>query len=98
MSGKELPKVIDKSQADIDEAINAIQSTDLSPATKEFAISCIRLAVWLPKALLEQKIKLSNLRKLIFGFGRRNRSKPNKGSGDQPRRLLPKLFAEKERV
>lgn len=84
MSGKELPKVIDKSQADIDAAINAIQSSDISPATKDFAISCIRLAVWLPKALLEQKIKLSNLRKLIFGYGRRNRSKPNKGSGDQP--------------
>lgn len=72
MSGKELPKVIDKSQADIDAAINAIQSTDLSPATKDFAISCIRLAVWLPKALLEQKIKLSNLRKLIFGQGMSN--------------------------
>jgi len=85
MTGKELPKVIDKSQADIDAAIDAIQSTDLSPATKEFAISCIRLAVWLPKALLEQKIKLSNLRKLIFGQGRRNRSKPDKGGGgDKP--------------
>ena len=83
MSGKELPKVIDKSQADIDAAINAIQSTDLSPATKDFAISCIRLAVWLPKALLEQKIKLSNLRKLIFGQGRRNRPKASKGGDDQ---------------
>src|SRR3990167_9469483 len=78
MSGKELPKVIDKSQADIDAAINAIQSSDISPATKDFAISCIRLAVWLPRALLEQKIKLSNLRKLIFGQGKRNRSKPDK--------------------
>jgi hypothetical protein len=84
MSGKELPKVIDKSQADIEAAINAIQSTDLSPATKDFAISCIRLAVWLPKALLEEKIKLSNLRKLIFGQGKRNWSQPNKGGGDKP--------------
>jgi hypothetical protein len=83
MTGKELPKIIDKSQADIDAAINAIQSSDLSLATKDFAISCIRLAVWLPKALLEQKIKLSNLRKLIFGQGRRNRPKPDKG-GDKP--------------
>ncbi len=72
MSGKELPKVIDKSQADIDAAIAAIQSTDLPSTTKEFAISCIKLAVWLPKALLEQKIKLSNLRKLIFGQGKRS--------------------------
>ncbi|HAU3965746.1 TPA: transposase [Legionella pneumophila] len=84
MTGKELPKVIDKSQADIDAAINAIQSSDISPATKDFAISCIRLAVWLPRALLEQKIKLSNLRKLIFGQGKRNRSKPDKGGSDNP--------------
>ena len=36
-----------------------------------------KLAIWLPKALLEQKIRLSNLRKLIFGRGKDNRSKPN---------------------
>jgi hypothetical protein len=69
MSGNELPKVIDKSQADID----AIKASDIPNGTKEFAISCIKLAVWLPKALLEHKIKLSNLRKLIFGLGRRTR-------------------------
>ncbi|MEO8400284.1 MAG: hypothetical protein ABI597_00625 [Gammaproteobacteria bacterium] len=40
---------------------------------QDFAISCIKLAVWLPKALLEHKIKLSNLRKLIFGLGRKNK-------------------------
>lgn len=73
--GDELPKVIDKSQADIDAAINAIKECDLPSGTKEFAISCIRLAVWLPKALLEHKIKLSNLRKLIFGFCRKNKNK-----------------------
>lgn len=73
MSGNELPKVIDKSQADIDAAIDAIKASDIPSGTKEFAISCIRLAVWLPKALLEHKIKLSNLRKLIFGMGQRNK-------------------------
>ncbi len=73
MSGNELPKVIDKSQADIDAAIAAIKASDIPSGTKDFAISCIRLAVWLPKALLEHKIKLSNLRKLIFGLGRRNK-------------------------
>ena len=60
MSGNELPKIVDKSQADIDAALAAIRSSDMSNATKDFAISCIRLAVWLPKALLEHKIKLSN--------------------------------------
>lgn len=77
MSGNELPKVIEKSPAEIDAVIAAIRSSNLSSGTKEFSISCIKLAVWLPKALLEHKIKLSNLRKLIFGFGRRNKKKSN---------------------
>jgi transposase len=73
--GDELPKVIDKSQADIDTAIAAIKASDIPSGTQDFAISCIRLAVWLPKALLEHKITLFNLRKLIFGLGRRNKKK-----------------------
>jgi len=73
--GDELPKVIDKSQADIDAAIAAIKASDIPSGTQDFAISCIRLAVWLPKALLEHKITLFNLRKLIFGLGRRNKKK-----------------------
>jgi len=81
MSGNELPKVIDKSQADIDAAIETIKASDMPAGTKDFAISCIRLAVWLPKALLEHKIKLSNLRKLIFGLGRRNKKKSSNDAG-----------------
>lgn len=77
MSHDELPKVIDKSQADIDTAIAAIKASEIEGSTKDFAISCIKLAVWLPKALLEHKIKLSNLRKLIFGLGRKNKKKAN---------------------
>ena len=45
-------------------------------------ISCIKLAVWLPKALIEHKIKLSNLRKLIFGLGSRNK-KQSKNDADK---------------
>jgi transposase len=71
--GDELPKVIDKSQADIDAAIAAIKASNIPGGTQDFAISCIRLAVWLPKALLEHKITLFNLRKLIFGLGKRNK-------------------------
>ncbi len=44
MSGDELPKVIDKSQADIEAAIAAIKTSNIPNGTKEFAISCIRLA------------------------------------------------------
>jgi hypothetical protein len=58
MSGNELSKVIDKCQGDIDAAIAAIQSSNLPSGSKDLAISCIKLAVWLPKALLEQKIRL----------------------------------------
>jgi len=72
--GNELPKVIDKSQAEIDTAIAAIKASSIESSTKDFAISCIKLAVWLPKALLEQKIKLANLRKLIFGIGNKNKN------------------------
>lgn len=73
--GNELPKVIDKSQAEIEAAIAAIKASEIESSTKDFAISCIKLAVWLPKALLEHKTKLSNLRKLIFGLGNRNKKK-----------------------
>src|SRR5436190_16379905 len=73
----ELPKIIDKSQADIDAAITAIKASEIESDTKDFAISCIKLAVWLPKALLEYKIKLSNLRKLLFGLSKKNKKKSN---------------------
>jgi transposase len=77
MSCKELPKIINKTQADIDANIDSIQACDLPCRTKEFVISCIRLAIWLPNALLEQKIKLANLRKLIFGIGKKSKIKKN---------------------
>ena len=65
MSGNELPKIINKTQADIDTVIAAIQGTDLPDNIKEFTIACIRLAVWLPKAVLQRstKITLALLRK-----------------------------------
>ena len=90
MSGNELPKVIDKSQADIDAAIDAIRASNIPAGTKDFAISCIKLAVWLPKALPEHKIKLSNLRKLIFGLGRRNKKKSSNDTGQSEVKNEPK--------
>jgi len=81
----ELPKVVDKSQADIDSAIAAIKASSIDGGTKNFAISCIKLAVWLPKALLEHKITLSNLCRLIFGLGRRNKKKPKNAEQSNPK-------------
>jgi len=91
MSGLELPKVVDKSQADIDAAIAVIKSSDIPNGTKDFAVSCIRVAVWLPKALLEHKIKLSNLRKLIFGVGRRNKKKSVNNAGETSEKMNAKI-------
>jgi hypothetical protein len=46
--GNELPKVVDKSQSDIDAAISAIKASEMESGIKDFVISCIKLAVWLP--------------------------------------------------
>jgi hypothetical protein len=73
MGGKELPKIVDKSPVEIEAAIAAINSSDLQPEIKDFAISCIRLAIWLPDALLCHKISISNLRKLVFGRSNKNK-------------------------
>ncbi len=78
--GKDLPKVIEKTASEIEQAVQSIESSDLPDTTKQFVVSCIRLAVWLPNALVEKKISLSNLRKLIFGNGKSRRSKRSKNS------------------
>jgi hypothetical protein len=44
--GNELSKAIDKSQADIDAAIATINASGIENGIKNFAISCIKLAVW----------------------------------------------------
>ena len=96
--GSELPKIVDKSRAEIDEIIAVIEASSLSAPVKAFTISCMRTAVWLPKALLEQKIRLSYLRKLIFGQGKgggkrrkKNRS-DGKRSSNRPR-IIPCDFS-----
>lgn len=80
--GKELPKIVDKTDDESNELISVIDSSNLSPSVKAFTLPCIRTAVWLPRALLEQKIRLSNLRKLIFcrgnGGGKRNKKNPQR--------------------
>jgi hypothetical protein len=74
--GKELPQVVDKTPDEIERAVQSVKGSEMSDSTKKIVIACIRLAVWLPHALLEKKISLFNLRKLIFGRGR---SKKRKG-------------------
>lgn len=70
---KELPKIVEKTESEINEIIIQINSSSLSPSDKEFIISCIELSIWLPNAFIEKKISISNLKKLIFGQGKKKR-------------------------
>lgn len=66
-AGKILPEVVEKSQQEIDEIIERIQTQGLVGDAGEFVIKCIKLAVWMPMALAEHKITVRNLQKLLFG-------------------------------
>ncbi|WP_245614323.1 hypothetical protein [Legionella massiliensis] len=61
--------MIEKSQEEIEEVIALVESSNLREEIKPFVIGCINLASWIPKALVEHKITISNLKRLIFGKG-----------------------------
>jgi len=71
---RELPKVIEKSQQEIDGYLDEIKKSALKPATIEFTVACIELATWLPNAIQEHKITIRQLQKLIFGSGKANKN------------------------
>jgi hypothetical protein len=58
---KELPIVIEKSQEEVDQIVAMVRSSNLPEGTKPFVIGCINLASWIPRALVEHKITVSNL-------------------------------------
>ncbi|WP_244940996.1 hypothetical protein [Legionella sainthelensi] len=66
---KELQIVIEKSQEDVDQIIALVHSSNLPEGIKPFVIECIHLASWIPRALVEHKITVSNLKRLIFEIG-----------------------------
>jgi transposase len=66
---KELPIVIEKSQEEVEQIVSLVHSSNLPEGTKPFVIGCIHLASWIPRALIEHKITVSNLKRLIFGKG-----------------------------
>lgn len=66
---KELPIVIEKSQEDVEQIVALVHSSNLPEGTKPFVVGCINLASWIPRALVEHKITVSNLKRLIFGKG-----------------------------
>lgn len=66
---KELPMVIEKTQEEVEQVIVLVRSSNLPEGTKTFVIGCINLASWIPRALIEHKITVSNLKRLLFGKG-----------------------------
>jgi hypothetical protein len=76
---KELPKVTEKSQEDIEQITELVRTSNLPEEVIAFVIGCINLACWIPKALVEHRITISNLKRLIFG--KRDKKQPkNKAS------------------
>ncbi len=78
---KILPKVVEKSEQELDEILLAIRSSNLADETKSFAIKCIELALWIPMALQAKNISLRRLQTLLFGKGY-GKKKKNKPKGD----------------
>lgn len=66
---KDLPMVTEKSQEEIEKIIELVNASNLPYDIKPFVIGCINLACWIPGALVEHKITVSNLKRLIFGKG-----------------------------
>jgi len=89
---KELPIVIEKSQEEIEQSIALVRSSNLPEGTKTFVIGCINLASWIPRALIEHKITVSNLKRLIFGKGDKSatqqvkspKAEENNADSDEP--------------
>ena len=63
------PGVVEKSAAEIAEAINTIKQSELSEALKLFIIKCIEIAMWIPMALEAKNISIHRLKTIIFGKG-----------------------------
>ncbi|WP_019215463.1 hypothetical protein [Legionella tunisiensis] len=86
---KELPIVIEKSQEDVDQIIALVHSSNLPEGTKPFVIGCIHLASWIPRALVEHKITVSNLKRLIFGKGDKTTKQQDKSPQDMDALRIP---------
>lgn len=64
-----LPDVIDKTEAEINQIINLIQQSTLSDDIKVFIIKCIELAMWLPNFVSNTKISMHRFAVMLFGKG-----------------------------
>lgn len=86
---KELPIVIEKSQEEVEQIVALVHASNLPEETKPFVIGCINLASWIPRALVEHKITVSNLKRLIFGKGDKTTKQQDKSPKAEQNNTAP---------
>jgi hypothetical protein len=63
----------------------------MTPAKElHIVIGCINLASWIPRALIEHKITVSNLKRLIFGKGDKATKQQDKSPKTEQNNTAPK--------
>jgi len=82
---KKIPLIMNKTQAEIDDAIARMKNNSATQDDMNFFIGCAEFAVWLPKALTEKDISIKNLRRALCGEsnGKKNRKKKNNKNDDK---------------
>ncbi len=70
--------VMEKTSEDIEHILELVAQSNLPESVKPFVTGCINLATWLPKGLMEHKITVTNLKRLIFGKGDKKQKSSDK--------------------
>lgn len=81
----EMPKIINRSQQDIDELLKRLRQTGLTPEDQDLLVGCVEFATWMPQALKEKDITIDNLRRILFGESnkkKKTRSKVSESAKD----------------
>lgn len=68
---------MNKTQAEIEEAIDRIRKSNLSKDDADLLIGCVEFATWFPQALKEKDISIKNLRRTLFGEANPKKKKKN---------------------
>ena len=66
-TAQEKPTITNKSQQDIDDLLERLYHANLSEEDKELLKGCVEFSTWMPAALQEKNITISNLRRTLFG-------------------------------
>ncbi len=75
VKNKSIPKVVDKTNEEIEQIFHSIAESSLADDEKEFVSNCINFATWFPAVLEKKNISIKRLQTLIFGKGYRNKNK-----------------------